>query len=144
MDTQEEIERKDFIQYFTRGTRTDGKSFYKCVDACPEELRDLIRHIHTEYFGCLPNDWIYGVIHEAFLDLKDMDVDDVTIDSDPYNSELYNWMGESFADKYCAKAMQEGLYCPDSDGFSIYGLIGWAQWYAKTEIYHAVNEFINE
>ena len=138
MDTQEEIERKDFIQYFTRGTRTDGKSFYKCVEACPEELRDLIRHIHTEYFGCLPNDWIYETIRDAFNELQDCSFDSLSLEPDCYYSHLYAWFGEPYAYEYCNEVLEETGYK------DIYAIISSAQYIAKERIYRAVEDFMNE
>ncbi len=128
----------NYTQYFVEKTRSDGNKFVACTDDAPECIRDLIREIHFSFFdGCLPNDWIYKIIVEAFEELEENDLDDVYPESDCYYWELKKWFLEPFADKYVEEAMELGLT-------RIYEVIGLAQTNAKQNIYYAVNEFLEQ
>lgn len=136
----EEIERKKYHQYFKSDLRPAGKRFYKCVDCPPEDLKDLIYTIHQDlFYGAMPDDWIYETIHDAFYDLEDCSLDSFNIEADPYNYQLYEWLGSGYAKEYCAEVLEEGL-----DAKDIYYIISAAQERAKDRIYRAVEDFINE
>lgn len=135
--------KKQYSQYFTSAKRVDtDKHFIKCKDEAPEELRDFIREVHFEYFEkCLPNDWIYQTILEAFENLEENNIDDLNIEPDCYYSELYEWLGNPFAHGFCNEGLLllDGCNAPD-----IYQVIGQGQALAKEEIYRAVNEFLSD
>jgi hypothetical protein len=131
--------RKEYAKHFEKAQRNNGVSFIKRKEDAPEDLEDLIREIHFDHFGgCLSNDWIYATILEAFEDLENDDLENITIEADPYHTQLYKWLGEPFADELCQEAIDEGL----STGKGIYETIAVGQWLAKDRIYHAVNDFI--
>jgi hypothetical protein len=127
----------NYSTYFETRTR-DGKTFIACKDETPQEVKDLIRDIHFKCFnGCLPNNWIYQIIMEAFEELEDNDLDDITIESDPYYSQLNEWLTNPFAHEYCNQVIDE---IPDMK--DIYQIIGFGQYLAKRAIYDAVNDFM--
>ncbi len=131
---------KTYSQYFETRKRDNGKSFICCTDNAPEELRDLIRDVHLKQFeGALPNDWIYGVILEAFEALEQDAREDINIEADPYHHDLKTWLCEPFADEFCDRAMDEGL-CISGD---IINAVACGQILAKEAIYDAVNAFLN-
>lgn len=144
------MNKKQYHNFFESRERTlykgspDEKKqiFSTCKDDCPALLQDFVYRVHKEYFeGCLPNDWIYETIHNAFLELANDDLDDIHLEADPYYSQLYEWFGNPYADSYCEQVMADG-FCETKKG--IYDVIGWAQWQAKQAIYTAVNEFMQE
>lgn len=129
-----------YSAFFTVGTRSNGSKFTKSVNDGPSELREFVRDVHMKHFeDCLPNDWIYQTISRAFDELEENSIDDITIDSDPYYSQLLEWMGNPYAHGLCNNAIIE--LGPFSD---IYDLIGAAQHNAMFDIYNLVNEFIEE
>lgn len=126
----------EYSQFFENKTRSNGDKFYALKDAAPEKLSDFIEKIHSDhFFGALPNDWIYDTIHSAFLDQEDGSA--VDPEADCYNSELYKWLNNGFADEYCNEALQDGLANPE-----IWSIISAGQYLAKTRIYDAVYEFL--
>jgi hypothetical protein len=133
--------RKEYAKHFETRTRVDsGKTFIACKDDAPEELRDLIQHIHFDLFEkAFPSDWIYLTILEAFEALEDDPLENINIEPDVYYHELYKWFGEPIAHILCIEAQEEGL----CEGKGIYEIIGTAQFLAKEKIYHAVNDFID-
>lgn len=131
--------RKEYSKYFEKALRHDGVHFIKRRADAPDDLAELIREIHLEYFGgALPNDWIYSTILEAFEDLEREEIDDLNLECDPYYSDLYKWFGEPFAHELCEEAQEEEVCA----GAKVYEIIGTAQWLAKDRIYRAVNDFI--
>ena len=142
----DELPRKQYREYFTIGERIlhkgtfeeKGQRFYKLVDCPPEDLKQLVRQIHKDFCDTLPNDWLYESIYDAFADLEDNDLDDINIEGDFYNSQLYEWLGQPYAHGLCNEVMTE---LQSSD---IYEVIQYAQQQAKNDIYRAVDEFIKE
>lgn len=132
-------DRKGYVKFFERGLRTSGEKFFFLASSAPSELQQFISEVH-EYFDCLPNDWIYTILVDCFNELSMDSIDDITIESDCYNSELYKWLGNSYADEFCAEALQETGIQFDT----IYEVINTGQLLAKRKIYEAVNEFIME
>lgn len=146
----EQLPRKEFSQFFTFGYRAINKdtfeetkqTFSKLVECPPKELKELIHMIHKEYFcDCLPNDWIYETIHDAFLvlELADDAIDNINLEADCYYNKLYEWLGNPYGHEYCNEVLEEGLELKD-----IYQIIGTAQERAKDRIYRAVDDFIKE
>lgn len=129
----------DYTKYFTRKIRKHtGLDFVCLTDDAPQELSQLIQDIHFDHFdACFPSDWIYETTYEAFEDLSEDDIDHVTIGSDWSDRDLYSWLGESFAHGYVNKILElEGRQ------HDLYEIIAQAQYNAKYNIYHAVNDFI--
>jgi len=132
--------RKEYYKHFEAASRGE-KSFIKLKDNAPEELGELIREIHFNHFGkCLPNDWIYKTIMEAFEELEENSLVDITIEADVYYTDLYKWLGEPFAHEFCNEAMEEA-FCEKNE---IYSIISAGQYLAKNVIYTSVNDFIHE
>ena len=131
-----------YSQYFQSAVRTSTqKEFIKLKEDAPKELETLIREIHFRIFeGCLPNDWIYKTILEAFEELEENKLDEINIEADCYYNDLYTWLGEPFAHGICNEYLEEFAYKTTK----IYELIASAQWLAKDKIYNAVNEFMEE
>jgi hypothetical protein len=144
---KDELSRKEFSQYFTFGYRAINKGtfeekkqqFSKLVECPPKELQELIRKIHKEYFcDCLPNDWVYETIHDAFLDLENDCLDDINLEADCYYHQLYEWLGNPYGHEYCNEVLEE------FDPKDMYQIISAAQERAKDRIYREVDEFIKE
>lgn len=131
-----------YSQYFITKPREDGVYFTLLREDRPEELQDFVRAVHMKHFGgCLPNDWIYETISHAFNQLEENKLENCCIEADFYNSNLYKWLGEPFAQEYCNEVIQEDLIPKEKD---IYSLISCAQYLAKERIYQAVNDFLKE
>lgn len=134
-----------YTQHFEiRKRQVDGKEFSCLKDDAPLDLIDLVRNIHINYFyECWPNDWIYGTIHAAFDALEQDDIDNITIDPDIYNAQVYLWLlenGNAYASAYCNDYMDEF----GDDVHNITKMISGGQWLAMDKIYHAVNEYMQE
>jgi hypothetical protein len=130
--------KTDYTSYFTESERLDGKKFVKLTKGTPEKVKDLVMKIHMEHFDCLPDDWIYRTISEAFSDLQNDSLENITIEANPYYTDLWEWLGNSYAKGFCNEALQEGI----TDQKDIYNIIGCGQYMAKELIYHAVDEFL--
>lgn len=129
-----------YNEMFTTKKRTDGTRFI-AFDG-PEYVRDFIRDVHFDYFGgCLPNDWIYEKISEAFEELENNgnDIDRCYYEPDCYYRELIEWMQEPYAHGFINEAMRD--LGPFKD---IYDQISVGQYQAIDAIYRAVNEFLND
>lgn len=135
------LPRKEYAKYFQTKTRTTTQERFVClVDEAPEDLSELVRWIHKRYFwGALPNDWIYDVIADAFIDLNENNLDDISLESDIYNNQLADWLKEPYANEYCIQAAEEL-----GEKNNIFDAIGQGQFMAKQAIYDAVNEFIQK
>ncbi len=129
-----------YSEFFKSKTRPDGSTFMVAHGA-PSELEELIKLIHFSIFeGCLPNDWVFEIISQAFDDLEETPFDDITLECDVYYHDLWKWFGNGFAHGFCNEAMEEGLCEGLKD---IYAIIGWGQYLAKQRVYAAVDEFMN-
>ncbi len=132
--------------YFTQIaqiTEIDNKPRTICRDDCPQEVRDLIMNIHFDhFFGCLPNDWIYTTIAEAFSDLENDPIENITIQADIWNSDLTEWLNDNcgaFSQAYCNEVME------DAPGYdNIINILSDAQHRAKERIYYSVSDFLTE
>ncbi len=148
MESTKTVEQKNAAWYaacFEHKQRGSGDRFTCLADHAPVALSQLVYDIHADYFGgCLPNDWIYATIAEAFDALAEDALDDISIEADPYYNQLYAWLGNSYAAEYCNEAISSFSYCKLADDYDLYAHIGIAQYMAKDRIYHAVNDFINE
>jgi len=109
------------------------------VKDCPRHVEDLVYNIHSR-LDAIANTWIYCEIYNAFEELQRDNLDDINIDSDSYNSELYKWFGEPFAYGMIQEYMEE--FNPSAK--NIYELIGASQWYTRKIIYEMVNDFMEE
>lgn len=73
----------NYLSYFDTKSRSEGESrkyFVILKDNAPEDLQKLVRDIHKHEFNdCLPNDWIYATIYEAFKELRHEELDNITI-----------------------------------------------------------------
>jgi hypothetical protein len=132
------MKRSEYDTYFVYGKRINDTPYTYLRDDAPEDLADLIFDIHRDIFGdCLPNHWVYTTIRHAFEELKNDRLEDITIEGDPYNHDLWQWLGEPYAAEFCDEVIQDF----GSDA-TIYGIIGMAQANAKRLIYDAVYSFI--
>ena len=91
----------NYSQYFITKSRDCGHDFICTNEEAPKELKDLIQDIHMNGFNCMPNDWIYRTIMEAFEELEESKLEDIDISADSYYSDLYKWFGEPFAHEFC-------------------------------------------
>ncbi len=131
----------NYTQYFDYKKRDNGTSFYCLNDNAPDRLRDFIREVHQgDEFDCLPNDWIYEVIHNAFEEIIDTDLVQFSVEADCYRSELKKWALEPFSDYFIDHALYNygGIVKEYSE------LLGFAQADAKETIYNRVLEFLRE
>lgn len=134
---------KKYSEYFITRTRKDTEEvFICCSDDKPIELEDFIYRVHKDLFGgALPNDWIYGVLSEAFEAIENEEEFDSIInelDYDPYDSDLYKWFNNSFANEYCAEVMEEFSFK------NVMDILRAGNTIAKRAIYSAVNEFLKK
>jgi hypothetical protein len=97
-------------EYFLRGTRDDGTSFFHLSPSTPEWLTDAVYDAHD---GEGPNDWRYSVCRLIVDELtgdnadEDNDVDDgdnvqrvaasVTDRETTYTSDVLNWASENLS-----------------------------------------------
>ncbi len=126
----------DYTQYFQTKTRVQSGDKFVCLTGnAPEQLKDFIRQVHFDCFdGCLPNDWIYRTIEEAFEALNNDPIENCTIEADIYDSELIQWLQEPFAKCFC-----NSFGCEVND---IVEKIRCGQVEAMKEVYIACNQFI--
>ena len=136
----------DYRQYFVVKERRDGTTFTCLIDNAPVELTNLIHDIHREhFFHCMPIDWFYKTIRNAFEELHVDPIEDITIESDPYNFQLTKWLHENcdtFANEYCTEWLED--CCLIGSKLDMMAIISGAQQLAKERIYHAVNDWIQE
>jgi hypothetical protein len=141
------MNRKYYGKYLENVKRPNGDTFVRKTDNTPIEFDNLIYDIHkSNFFGAMPNDWIYEIIKEAFeymegIDIdEDTDVSDMNIESDIYDIDLYEWMkNNGYAQDYCDEYQDEFHV----DG-QVKQLVRGGQWLAKKKIYEEVLEFIRE
>lgn len=148
------MNKKQYHNYITQAerilykgsTHEEKQTFYKCTEDCPQDLKDFIYSVHKDHFDAyLPNDWVYNTIHDAFLELADSHIDEITIAADCYYRDLYEWFSNPYAAAYCEDVVEQGLcsITKHETGGGIYHVIGWAQWAAKEAVYRAVDEFMH-
>lgn len=135
----------DYTKYFERVRRSNGIKFVKLTNDAPENLRDLINTIHKEHFcNCMPNDWIYRIVKEAFDDLASDSLEDINIEADIYNHYLAHWFYNNcnqYAHEYCNEWLEEfGNGCK----LDMIEIIRNGQEMAKERIYCEVNDFIQQ
>jgi len=139
------MEKQTYTKYFeVRKKQYDGTEFSCLNDKAPQVLCDFVRDVHRRHFYDIwPNDWIFATIHQAFDDLEENSLEDITIDPDMYNNQLYKWLhenGNAFASAYCDEYMQEfGL-----ETYDLNKILTGGQWLAKDKIYNLVNQFMQE
>lgn len=127
----------DYTQYFQSKQRPNGTMFVCRTDDCPEVIQELIFSIHKNCFdGCLPNDWIYETIWDAFEALKHDDFYNCTIQPDDYNFELIKWLQNPYSVWLCNDFGGE-----ETD---IIKMIGEGQREAIRMIYQEVDEWIKD
>ena len=132
--------RNKYGQYFEKKQRYDTGEVFVCLTAnAPEELREFVHSVHKQFYDCLLNHWIYYEILEAFEQLEENELEDISTEADHYHSDLYKWLGEPFADEFCSEYMQDF-----STPKTIWEAIEGGQYLARTQIYSAVNDFIQE
>lgn len=137
-----------FNKYFVSAKRNNGKEFVKLVNGVPTYLYELCRKIHKELGTCLPDDWIYGRIWEAFyaieVDYSHLEfeerVDAILQDfqGDIYNNDLLEWLKTGWSLSMYEEAVKEF-------GHSQEGLpntIQVTQWYCYDRILRMVQDFV--
>ena len=134
-----------YSDYFEIKERTPTKEKFSCLkDNRPENLLEFIRDVHFNFDNnMLSNDWIYSIIHEAFLDIgkyydNEIDIDVILneIEPDIYNYDLIEWAKNSFA----MDIINEIIVEYQAKDFIV--LIQTAQIQAKCTIYQLVYDFI--
>jgi hypothetical protein len=139
---------KTYSQYFEERIRDNNKEKFICLkDEYPEELKGFIKQVHFEsdFQGCLPNDWIYKTIYEAFVDLEQQQniIEEVNIQADIYDYDLKLWLLNPYADEFCNYVLEEGLALKrNAESEQIMEVLQCAQWHAKDIIYHLVHRFL--
>lgn len=129
----------DYTKYFEFKNRSDGSKFVCLKDGAPALLSAFIKLIHIElFFGCLPNDWIYKTIYEAFDELSEDALEDITIEADDYPNEYLTWLHENY--KCFAQAYCDEWVCDfgDNQANDIDKIITGGQWLARDRIYNRV------
>lgn len=133
---------KKYSEYFIVKKRNEtNESFFSLSQDAPKELTKLVYDIHQD-FDCLPNDWIYSIIVEAFEELEETPLDNCSYEADCYYNSLYKWFGEPYANELCSEYLTE--FGCGIDTISMYTIIGNAQYLAKDRIYRFVDEFLEE
>lgn len=138
------MKRKDYGKYFVRVEHSSYKrDITKLCDDAPEELKDFVREIHLKTFdGAWPNDWIYEQLGLAFDELSENELDQLNIEPDIYYSDLYAWLGNSFAPEFVGQWLE--MDNQNTGSANIFDFISGGNWMAKRVIYDLVNDFINE
>jgi hypothetical protein len=81
---------------FETAARSDGETFLKLKDGCPDWMQELVRYAHN---NMPPDDIRYKMICEAcesIADYVDEDAECEFADSvDVYSSDLTNWLASS-------------------------------------------------
>lgn len=129
--------RHDYSKYFEVKKRLNGNEFCCCTEDTPESLRELIRDVHG-LFTCLPNDWIYETISDAFDALQNDELDNCSINADVGEYDLIKWLQFPYAREKVQECIDEELICTDN----FINMISGAQYEAMRDIYHAVNDWI--
>ena len=136
---------KTYSQYFI--TKKRGEEEFICLsDDKPSYLHDFIRSVHLDHFdGTLPNDWIYRIISQAFdeLESNDNDIDNVSLEADPYYSSLHTWLQEPYSIRICDDYLEE-FYSEGGYDMGMWDLISGGQWLAKRRICDSVHLFLLE
>ena len=125
-----------YIEYF-ESKQIERSQIIILKKEAPENLKGLIKSIHSYFYDCLPNNWIYSTIYEAFIDLEKEE--NINIEADIYYHQILNWLyenGTQYAIQYCEDAKES------------YGCLGFmeilseAQKMAKINIYREVEFFL--
>ena len=133
-----------YTQQFEWKKRDNGTYFY-CIKEDEGALYDLIHSIHEEqFYGCLPDDWVYGQIYNAFEALEDHISDDdfdracTEIQTDVYTNDLLEWAKWPIAREY----IQQGIDDFGNKGCDLDKTISLGQHLAIEAIYRRVWEFL--
>jgi hypothetical protein len=132
----------NYSDYFKQKERTDGVTFWHLTDDAPEILSDFVHDVHKEVGGSSmwAHDWVHEQIAYAFDECAENDIDDITIEPDPYYSDLYEWLKDGYARSYCEEAIREGI----CDGKDMDKTVMAGNWLAKDRIYRLVGEFLEK
>lgn len=126
-----------YSSYFTWQVRKDDSEYVTYTEGAPEHLKEFVRTVHKDVFGAFtPDDWIYETIYDAFLDLEALNLDEIQLESDLYNSALIDWLRVPSAERFCDEVLQEGLFT------KLFDVIMCAQVKAKYAIYEQVSMFL--
>jgi hypothetical protein len=133
-----------YNEYFESKKRGEI-NFIVFKDERPEELHELVRDIHLNHFyGCMPNDWIYSTICEAFeafecnYDRDNWEDACYEIEGETRHYHLIEWLKESYASEFYAEYVSE--YGESLN--NIFARIGGGQIIAKERIYREVKDFL--
>lgn len=147
MRTIEQI-AQHYADAFEARTRNDGKEFVCLSDSHKGgELAEFVRTVHMgDDFDCLPNDWIYGEIADAFFRCTEYDHDKweyINGDLEPeyMHARLLDWMREPYAAGWCTIAQNEGIVSTDSN---IFDWMQAAQMIARRYIHESVHAWIEQ
>lgn len=125
-----------YYKFFTKKERPDGKSFVCCTDDVMSDLKDFVRKVHEEFEESFPSDWLYEIIKEAFEDLENDSIDDITFEGDIYHNDLAEWLKERYAQDFVNEAIAEF-------GFkNVFDAIRAGQAIAKEKVYQMVEAFM--
>lgn len=128
-----------YSNYFETKKRQNGDKFFCLKENSPQKLKDLIKDIHFNHFyDCLPNDWIYETIYNAFEELELNTIENINIETDVYFSDLCDWLSKnSFSKIYCDEAIENELCDHNLESIISRGL-----YEAKYIVYYVVNKFL--
>lgn len=139
---------KHFSKHFEYKTRTDKTGFYCIKDDSDykDALQDFVHSIHKDlFFDCLPNDWVYEQIYNAFERLaectceRDFEGALSDIETDIYINDLLEWAKWPIAREYITQCRQDfGWQWADLDK-----QIAGGQLLAIDAIYRRVWEFLD-
>lgn len=130
------MDKKKYYKFFERKYRGEDNCIFVLTDEAPIDLVEFMKNLHDGK-SLVPNDWLYAMAYEAFLDLHIDDIDHASVEPDPYHSQLISWLSNEFAADYCTEVMNS--YGPFE---SFWDLVGYSQWIAKQAIYERVDQFI--
>ena len=117
-------------------------TFYgKLYEKRSKELNDLRYDIQDSLDIDGSSGWVEEIMEEAFTELGEegIDIDNVYIEADIYDSDLISWFNVCRPVNICEEAREE----LGSEG-AIMKQIAIGQWYAKNRIYHMVNDWLQE
>lgn len=134
---------KTYNQYFLHAKRNNGEKFIKLNEEHPLELVEFMRQLHKKVDQTFPNDWIYKITYEAFLEfeLEGAEIETMVIESDIWCKESADWLADNtYAREFCNMGLEEGL----AETKDICEIIECGQWLAKKFVYQQVWEFIEK
>ena len=130
----------EYSKYFTVISTDSDDSMVVYREGSPDCFVDFVRKLHKNFYCFTPNNWLYLTILEAFEELEDkinVDIEDCSIESDRYCSNIIGWLQNPFALDFVNKILRSSEKYSD-----LIEIIMIAQIDAKTEVYKEVIYFL--